>query len=259
MPYFFKNFNLAIRQGFLIIFFLSLLLILKGQERGAVEAERVFVKEWNATIKLHTNGFGVGFQHGRMPNYFDKHFWEINFQYVIHPKSVRARNPYYTGTSAYVYGKLVDLFLLRGGYGYQRTLHHKPYWGGVQINYNVSGGFSLGMAMPIYLYISYITPAGYSQLSEQYDPAIHNIDNIVQRGPLLEGIFKTTFHPGFYLKSGLNFDFSKKENIIHRLEIGLVFDMVFPVVQQMAYNKANLFYLSGYLAYNIGKKKGLYE
>ena len=91
MPYFFKNFNLAIRQGFLIIFFLSLLLILKGQERGAVEAERVFVKEWNATIKLHTNGFGVGFEHGRMPNYFDKHFWEVNFQYVIHPKSVRAK------------------------------------------------------------------------------------------------------------------------------------------------------------------------
>lgn len=243
-------------------FFMLFLFIpfwVEAQERGEAQGERVYIKEWNFSLILNTSGGGIGFQHGRTPNYFDKHFWEIDFLYNIHQKSVRARNPYYSGVSAYTYGKLADLFFLRGGYGYQRTIHQKPYWGGVRVRYTLSGGFSLGMAMPVYLYISYITPTGFQQVAERYDPSIHNIDNIIQRGPILKGIFETKLHPGFYFKTGFNFDFSKDEATIHIIEIGGSIDMIFPFVEQMAYNKTKPFYLCAYLSYNFGKKKGHYE
>lgn len=239
--------------------FLIIQYVLMAQESGAVQGEKVYIKEWNLSVILNTSGGGVGFQHGRTPNYFDKHFWEIDFLYNIHHKAVRAKNPYYVGTSAYMYGKLVDLFFLRGGYGYQRTLHQKPYWGGVRVRYTLSGGFSLGMGLPVYLYISYITPTGIQQVNERYDPTEHNIDNIVQRGPILKGILETSFHPGFYFKTGLNFDFSKNEARLHILEIGAMIDMVFPSVQQMAYNSPKSLYFCAYLSYNFGKRKGLYE
>lgn len=230
-----------------------------AQDAGNVQGEKVYIKEWNLAIILNTSGGGVSFQHGRTPNYFDKHFWEIDLLYNLHPKAVRAKNPYYSGATAYMYGKMVDLFFLHGGYGYQRTLHQKPYWGGVRIRYTLSGGFSLGMALPVYLYVNYITPTGIQQISERYNPNEHNVDNIVQRGPFLRGTLETSFHPGFYFKTGLNFDFSKNEAFLHILEIGAAIDMVFPFVQQMAYNKAKPFYLCAYLSYNFGKRKGHYE
>ena len=57
----------------------------------------------------------------------------------------------------------------------------------------------------------------------------------------------------------VNFDFSKKEETMHALEVGAMFDMVFPFVQQMAFNKAKPFFLAAYLSYNFGKRKGVYE
>lgn len=228
---------------------------------GDVDWKKIIVKEWNVDFFLNTSGGGIGFQQGWTPTYYDKHFWELDFLYSAHHKAVRAKNPYYTNAKAFAYGKLCDLFFLRGGYGYQRTIHQKPYWGGVRIRYTLSGGFSLGMAMPVYLSIAQVSPTGIvsGQTVERYDPEKHALDDIIGRASFFKGIGKTSLHPGFYFKTGLVFDFSKDENTIHALEIGGTIDMVFPFVQQMAYNKAKPLFLCAYIAYNFGKRKGPHE
>ncbi|MCR5115004.1 MAG: hypothetical protein K6A95_04920 [Bacteroidales bacterium] len=239
---------------------LLLPLSLLGQDVGEVEWKKVIVKEWSVNAFLTTHGGGVGFQHGRTPNYYDKHFWEIDFHYNLHYKAVRARS--YFNAKAYAYGKMCDLFFLHGGYGYQRTIHQKPYWGGVRIRYTLSGGFSLGLAVPVYLYVAQFdntTGLYTSYTTERYEPGKHNIDNIVSRAPFFKGIGHTQLRPGFYFKTGLNFDFSKDEYTMHALEVGGLIDMVFPFVQQMAYNKAKPFHLCAYIAYHFGKRKGNYE
>ncbi len=244
-------------------YFCMLLLFLCGramaQDRGEAEIHKVIVKEWNVSLFLNSSGGGIGFQQGRTPTYYDKHFWELDFLYSTHIKSVRARNPYFSGATSYCYGKLCNLFFLRGGYGYQRTIHQRPYWGGVRIRYTMSAGPSLCFAVPVYLYIYYITDGGYKQVAERYDPEIHNLDNIIGRGPFLKGLGQTKLHPGFYFKTGINFDFSKREETMHILEIGASVDVVFPFVQQMAYNNAKPLFLCAYIAYNFGKRKGNYE
>ena len=60
----------------------------------------------------------------------------------------------------------------------------------------------------------------------------------------------------FYAKTGINFEFAKNDYKIQALEVGLSIDMVFPFIQQMAFNKAKAFYLCGYIAYDFGKRKG---
>lgn len=239
--------------------FLFVSIAVHAQERGDDNLQKVIVKEWDISAFLNTSGGGIGFAQGRTPTLADKHFWELDFLYNTHIKAVRAHNPYFSNSSSYCYGKMCDLFLLRGGYGYQRTIHQKPYWGGVRIRYSLSGGFSLGFAIPVYLYIFYMTETSYTQIAERYDPEIHNIDNIIGRGPFLKGLGKTSLHPGFYVKTGLNFDFSKNEETMHILEVGASIDMIFPYVQQMAYNKAKPFYLCAFIAYHFGKRKGNYE
>lgn len=236
-------------------------LIAYTQDVGEVEWKRIIVKEWNLNVFINTNGMGLGFQQGRTPTYTDKHFWEIDLTFNQHHKAVLAKNPYFPQARAYSYGKLCDLFFLHGGYGYQRTLHQKPYWGGVRVRYTLSAGASLGIAIPVFVHLAvYNIDGSYSrQVTEQYDPEQHSIDNIISRANFFQGIGKTKLHPGFYIKTGFNFDFSKDEYTIHALEVGATFDMVFPFVQQMSLNKAKSFYIGAYIAYNFGKRKAPHE
>lgn len=256
-----KHYSDTIKRIFTSIILTFLLFAGFSQDVGAVEWKKIIVKEWGLGGFLNTNGGGLSFQQGRTPTYYDKHLWEIDFWYNVHHKAVRARNPYYTDATSYSYGKLCDLYILRAGYGYQRTLHQKPYWGGVRIRYTVSGGLSLGFAMPVYLYIINYSNTGsiIGKYTDRYDPEKHNIDDILGRASYFQGIGKTTLHPGFYAKTGLNFDFSRNEHTMHALEIGVSLDMLFPYVQQMAYNKAKPLHLCAYIAYYFGKRKGNYE
>lgn len=217
----------------------------------------VTFKEWNINIEINTSGAGIWFQHGRTPDYYNKHFWEIGLDYNRHPKTVRIKNSYYSGANSYCYGKMCDLFFLRGGYGYQRTLHHKPYWGGVSIRYTLSAGLSLGIVFPTYLRI--IDWYGLVT-TEQYDPDLHDVDDIVGRAPFWVNLSHISYpRPGFYGKTGFAFDFSKNQMKISTLEFGVTIDMIFPYVQQYAYNKAKPFYFAAYLSYNFGRKLGMFE
>ena len=216
----------------------------------------VTTKEWNFQIFANTAGFGGGFQHGRTPDLYNKHFWELQFMSNRHPKSVRSINALYENVRPIRYGQLYSLFFLQGGYGYQRTLHLKPYWGGVQISYSLSAGPALGIGIPNYVEVlNYNT--GFSEIV-RYDPDKHNLNNILGGARWYSGLSETIFRPGFYAKTGLTFDFAKSDYKVRALEIGLQVQMVFPFIQQMAFNPAKKFYLTGYLSFNFGKKVGVH-
>jgi hypothetical protein len=216
----------------------------------------VTVKEWDLQIFAHTAGFGGGFQHGRTPDLYNKHFWELQFMSNRHPKSVRSVNAFYENVRPIRYGQLFYLYFLQGGYGYQRTLHLKPYWGGVQIRYTLSAGPLLGIGIPNYIEVlNYNT--GYSEIV-RYDPEKHNLNNILGGARWYTGIAQTIFRPGFYAKTGLTFDFAKSDYKLRALEIGIQYQMVFPFIQQMAFNNAKPFYLTGYLSFNFGRKIGIH-
>lgn len=217
----------------------------------------VTAKEWNFNIEINTSGAGLWFQKGWTPDYYNKHFIEVGGVYNRHPKAVRVKSSLYNGATSFCYGKLCDLFLLRLGYGYQRTIHHKPYWGGVSIRYTLSAGLSLGLVFPTYVRV--VDPYGVISI-QRYDPEEIEAYEILGHAPFWTNLSHISYpHPGFYGKTGFVFDFSSKDQVIHALEIGICLDMIFPFVQQMAHNKAKPFYLAGYLSYDVGKRKKIYE
>ena len=247
-------FNVIKRACFLILFLFPAFFIF-GQEVGEPEGQTVTSREWDVSFFLNTAGGGIGFQYGWTPDHFNKHFWEIDFLYNKHPKAVRGTSSI-QGSTPYSFGKLYDLFFLRGGYGYQRILNHKPYWGGVELRYTLSAGFSLGMGVPVYLRI--ITQDNTLEI-ERYNPELHTISEIYGNAGFFKGIWKTALRPGFYGKTGLRFDFSKQELVIHVLEIGVTIDMIFPFIQQMAFIKAKPFYFGAYIGYHFGKKRAILD
>jgi len=245
-------------------FFFVCWLSFYGQEIevGEAEMEVITVKEWNVFLALNSSGFSFVFQQGKTPNYKDKHFWEIEFSYCIHHKAVLGKT--IADGRTFSYGKLYDLFFLRGGYGYQRIISHKPYYGGVQIRYFLSAGASICFGLPTYLEVIKLEKLNdstfyYQTATERYDPKVHQLGDIIGAAPFFDRFHKIAVRPGFYGKTGINFDFSKDPLRMQVLEVGVSMDMVFPFIKQMAYNKTKPLYFYGYIAYSFGKKKARYD
>ena len=248
----------TIMTGSLLTGLFMMLFLFSYAQDVADSAEHVVTaREWNFNLEINTSGAGLWFQKGWTPDYYNKHFLEVGCVYNRHPKAVRVKSTLYGGSTAFCYGKLCDLFLLRLGYGYQRTIHHKPYWGGVSIRYTLSAGLSLGLVFPTHLRVV----DRYGNISvKKYDPEEIDASDILGHAPFWVNLSHISYpHPGFYGKTGLVFDFRKKDLAIHALEIGVCIDMIFPYVQQMAFNKAKPFYLAAYLSYDVGKKKRIYD
>jgi len=249
------------------ILFISVLLLpfaaAFGQEDEGVPFEEIdtivnkviLKKEMMGGATIHTAGLGILFRKGYNPNAFKKNLWQLEFVGIRSQKQVRINfyGAYYSNANSYVYGKLNKVYLLRGGLGQQFLLTRKPYWGGVELRFAYYGGLSLGMAKPIYLYI--INQNDYNSItSEKYNPNEHFIDNIYGRAPFLDGVNETKFHPGLYIKAGLDFYFGQYNSSIKSMEIGFVIDGYITSIPIMAFREEYYYFANIYLSVAFGKR-----
>lgn len=221
----------------------------------------LYRKEKAFSFILHNEGWGIGYYKGNHLSYFKTRFWNIELVGMSHPKEAKTENPNYGDSKSYVLGQLNSLYVFRSGIGYKKMLNDKPYWGGVQLSYVYTGGFSLGIARPKYLYIIHVNPQKFDEyyLSlEQYDPQLHSVDNIYGGGPLLKGFDKIKPYPGLYGKFGFNFEFGQYDEKIRAIEVGGIFDYYFKEIPMMAKNKYPNYFLTLYINIQFGKRYNLY-
>ncbi|MCD4735772.1 MAG: hypothetical protein K8R53_06985 [Bacteroidales bacterium] len=216
----------------------------------------LLLKEYSFGIIFHSQGWGANFTKGKNVNASRKRVFEFEFVEMKSPKQVRTINPYFSNSKSYVYGKLNTIFMIRGSYGFHKLLNRKPYWGGVELRLLYTGGFSLGVAKPIYLYI--LTPTSdffdYQITEEKYDPEAHFVDNIFGRSPFTRGIDEISIYPGLHAKLGLSFDYGVYKTKVKALEAGVILDVFPEPVPIMAYNDAHYYFLTFYLSFNFGKR-----
>jgi hypothetical protein len=211
--------------------------------------------QWSLGIHINSNGWGIKFRKGRNLAALKQFMWELEFTTYKSAKEVKTINPYYSDSKSFVYGKMNYIYFLRGGVGFQHILNRKPYWGGVQLSYLYYGGISVGMAKPVYLFIIHSTSTTeYQVIEERYDPKTHFLDNIYGRGAFLTGILNTEFHPGVYVKGGLDFEFGTRNRAIKALEIGAILDYSPLAIAIMAYNSKQSLFLTAYLSVCFGKR-----
>lgn len=233
-----------------------------GPEEKDTLADNVLLeKQWSIGVQLNTNGWGLKFRKGHNVTALRQFLWEVEFSTYKSPKEVKSINPYFADSRAYIYGKLNALWFIRGGIGQEHILNRKPYWGGVQVSWLYFGGFSLGMAKPMYLYIIHFKTGytDYEVSEERYDPEIHFTDNIYGRASWLSGLINTSLFPGAYVKTGLDFEFGVKSRQISSLEVGGIFDFSPIPVSIMAYNPKQSFFLTLYVSVMFGKRYNKHE
>ena len=73
-------------------------------------------------------------------------------------------------TRPFVYGKLNYVYVIRLGYGEDRRIFGKPYWGGIETRWTYEGGISLALLKPYYYYVVTYQPSptgGYIEKIEE--------------------------------------------------------------------------------------------
>ncbi len=219
--------------------------------------EYIYMRERFIYAQIHTAGFTLGYEQGRLNRKFHYSGWNVEFATQINPKT-KAVNWYGQGRS-YKYGMLNSFCILRAGYGGLIVLNDKPHWGGVQVSLSYRGGFSLGLAFPQYVYVLYDT-MGQDVRLERMDPdnpRHMDVGYILKRGPILKGFVGLRPYPGVYAKIGMNFEFGKVEKRSHTLGFGVLYDCYFTRIPLMALKRNPPGFLNFYLEYKFGMRYGV--
>ncbi|HPS46154.1 MAG TPA: hypothetical protein PKZ21_03200 [Bacteroidales bacterium] len=247
---------------FFILFFFCFGCYIEAQDVSSFDtindAKILLRKEKSGFIEIHTSGFGLGYRNGKHLTGYKKRMFEVELTGMKHPKEIKIINPILISAKPYFYGKQNSLFIIRGGYGRQRIINSKPYWGGVEIRYFYYGGVSLGLLKPVYLYIAHDTIVGnlhyFTTTIEKYDPDIHSEDVIYGRAPFLKGFGRIQPVPGIYFKTGLNFEYGDSYEILKAIEMGVTGEFFIKKPPLMAYNSNKNYFFSLFLSFHFGTR-----
>jgi hypothetical protein len=257
------------------LFFLTVFLLLTGilipgmsysqdvEEQDTVNNGVIMLREKSGNITLHTLGYGIGYKFGYNKNFFKRRILEFDLLEMKSPYQDKTYNDNFVNPKYYYYGKLNNLYILRGGLGYQHLLNRKPYWGGIEVRYFYSGGASIGFAKPVYLYISYYGSDMiiFATKTEKFDPdknypvstGTYSYD-IYGRAPVFKGFNEIKPYPGIYAKAGFSFEFGVLNDRIKAVEIGVVIDG-YPIgIPMMAFKDPSHLFVTAYLSLNLGKR-----
>lgn len=205
-------------------------------------------------MTLHSAGLGFGVRRGFHVTGTNKRILEIELLNMKSEKEIKTVNPYYDNAKAYVYGKLNSIMILRFGYGHQHVLYGKSERGGIEVQFNYSGGFSLGLAKPVYLDVVTDPLNQFNIQTVKYDPEKHFVEDIVGRGPFFKGFGEIKPYPGIYGKAGFAFDWNQKDDRITSLEAGLMVDAYFTEVPIMAFIENKPTFVNFYITFLFGNK-----
>ena len=225
---------------------------LNAQDNYGSEANILYNRERMAIINLNTNGIGVGYRQSKIKDAFKASFFQVDFSTYWDIKEQKVAG-LINGFRPFKYGKINEIFFLKGGYGNIYKLTRKPDWGGVELQLAYSFGANVCFAMPIYLYVLY--PGDDFAIAERYDPAgEHSAVTILGKGPYFGGFLETKVYPGLHGNIGLYLEYGQYNNTVKAIEVGGAIN-IFPIgVPVMAYNDPKNVFFSFYINVIFGKR-----
>jgi hypothetical protein len=87
---------------------------------------------------------------------------------------------------------------------------------------------------------------------EKFEVSIHQPSDISSRASFTKGLGETKALPGFYLKGGFNFEYSKEDKVIHAVEAGASISAFPKKIPIMASPDNKAIYFSLFVSYRFG-------
>ena len=246
------------RNSLLILLLLCGSMPLFAQETIYEETRVPFRKEIYGGAMIHGDGWGLNFYHAKYRTAIDRRLLGIEIVGMKHPKEVKSFNPYYEDSRGYFFGKTNALLIIRPTYGGKHQITDKIRRSGVEVNYVWGIGPSLGLVKPVYLQIGTPDQFPYENIvTERYDPAIHDVQNIYGRASYINGFGEMALYPGAFGRFGLNFEYSGNTLGLKALEVGVSADVYakkVPIMADVEGVKNKQYFFELYLNLLFGKK-----
>lgn len=223
----------------------------------------IYNREFLADLRLHTNGYALSFEIGKIRTYYRTEFYNIGFGELKHPKEYRQSTDYINPINnqpsrSFIFGKQNNCFALRAGYGVKRYYSEKARRNGLAVGATYEGGFTLGILKPYYLQFTRVIENQNTEVVEKYSEenkdAFLNIDVIHGSGGFSKGLSELSLMPGLHGQAALHFDWGAFDEFVKALEVGMMVDVFFKKVPIMASEENKIFFLNFYISLQIGKR-----
>ncbi len=241
-----------VRKGLVLVLFVFLSVLVKAQDDGNYEYNREFI--WG--INKNTNGGLIGgfiIRNSKAigPRTFRTIGGEI--MNVKHPKEDRKVSR--RSGNTFIFGKSNYLYSLRLHYGIDKILYKKAPQQGVQINYGIAAGPTIGIVAPYFIEVFAGGSDGIAR--EQYDPTngTHVMSNILGTGRLFQGLGKSKIRPGLNAKAAMSFEFGTFKSNVTGFEVGLNAEVFTEKIALIPAEKNRALFTSAFLTLFYGIRR----
>lgn len=235
---------------------------IQDEDQKPLEEKLVYTRQSSGSIAIHSQGFGLGFKIGKIKSIYKTVNWEAEVVSLHSLKEIKTINVTEYYTRPYVYGKLNSVYVMRFGYGQEKRIFGKPYWGGIETSWTFEAGVSLALMKPYYYYVAIYQPISDGNYQEVIDEqTFENHDQwlgIIGRSAFTKGIVETKFSPGAHASIGLCFEIGKQRTRAQSINVKAVaegFPMGVPIMDGQ---RNKWFYLTLHLSYNWGSRFNKY-
>jgi hypothetical protein len=228
----------------------------------------LYNREIAFNIRLHTNGFAMGADFGRLRTYYLTRTFHVELGELKHHKEYRTNLDRSSSTGrisrAFIYGKQNNFFVLRGGIGEKRYFSEKAEYKGVAVGISYKGGPTLGVLKPYYLELlsTENTPSPFlTTVSRKYSEDIHDYFlepwNIFGSSGWTKGFDEIRLVPGLHAQFAVHFDWGAFDEYMKAIEVGIMADVFFqkvPIMVETTDVENRPFFINLFINLQLGKR-----
>lgn len=228
-----------------------------------IEERIIYNREQSMHATLNSRGLGAGFEFGNIRDIHTTTFWDFSIDYLRAQKQIKLWSGTGLSTTSFVYGKLNEAVLLKGGYKVEKRIFGKPSWNnGVELRWLYGAGATLAVLKPYYYTVIVIVPTSTGEYTQEID--YQTFDNesqwagILGRAPFKYGLDEIALRPGLYAKGGMSFEIGRSQTKVQAIEFGAEVDG-YPIgLNLMDENPSEHFIFTLYLSYRWGSRYNKY-
>lgn len=225
----------------------------------------LYSKETTFEAELHTNGFLLGLNFGKLLTYYKTPIIHISLGELRHPKEVQQSEIYNFGAGnsnrSFIFGKQNNFFVVRAGMGKKYYFSEKAAKNGLAVGLRWELGPSLGLLKPYYLRLRQFADSGVQVniVDKKYSPEIEDwfLDTYAIEGSsgFSKGLSELSVVPGIHFRGGVHFDWGAFDEFVKAGEMGIMVDAFPKKIPIMVSQENQRIFINLYLSLQLGKRK----
>lgn len=223
--------------------------------RQEEEGEIVYNKQNVFSIKLATDGYGLGYEFGKFKAERKSILFNFELSEKKHPKEKR-EGKFDNGqlrVNYIAFGKTNTFYQARLGAAMQQVIGGKGNKNGVSVSAIYGGGLALGLVKPYIVEV--FNERSNERLNSRYPEIIDSGYYEIKAKGIAGGWSDLKVRPGIYVKTAMRFDYGRLNETVTAIEVGLSAEYYTNKISQMYLNKEKQFFFNAYVALLLGKRK----